>query len=611
MSDASRQLVNSAFDRFCALYPNQFKDRDHTFEFYTASLIMRSSFDLNDEEIQEGLTRTETDSGGRDGGVDAVYCFADQALIREDTKPAIFRDAGPELRFVIIQATTTKGFKEAKIMSLRTTSEDLFDVSKPLTGKHHQYNAVLLAKINLYRKFIKEVNPRRMIFEFYDVSMGDEPSIPAHDLAKTVEQTLETMYSIAKATYRFVNADDLYVRITRPPQSDETLKFVDRVRVEPGEGVGHGYIAFVKLVDFYNMISEKQIIKPHLFEANVRDYEGAKPVNLGIRNTLEGTQDPDNQQFWALNNGITIVAEKADHGPSEFSLVNPKIVNGLQTAREIHRYFSGFKEVPADQRLLVVRIVEPKTETARDRIIYATNSQTKIPRANLRATEMVHKKIEDYFLEHGFYYERRKNFYKNQGKNPKDTITITLLSQAVASILLKKPSDARARPSTLMADDVEYEKMFNENRALEGYLCCALMAIQAQAAVKSSALGQKVKNNIRFHVAYVYAMLKTEGKPSDDGALKLSQLKTVDAAAMATAMDIVSKTFAKIQAKDEDTTEDKIGKSEGFQLAVERAVKIKMGIIKVAGAPKKTGSRKSPKSASRKKTGARKKATRR
>ena len=84
-------------------------------------------------------------------------------------------------------------------------------------------------------------------------------------------------------------------------------------------------------------------------------------------------------------------------------------------------------------------------------MIRATNSQTKVPDASLPATEAIHRQIEAHFKAHGWFYDRRKNFYKNTGKPGDRIISIGGLGQAGTAIGLSRPNDARARPTTLTA----------------------------------------------------------------------------------------------------------------------------------------------------------------
>lgn len=98
-----------------------------------------------------------------------------------------------------------------------------------------------------------------------------------------------------------------------------------------------GYIGLVRLVDFYNFIADKGRLRQRLFEANVRDYQGTKGANVDMQQTLRSKSEED---FWWLNNGVTIIASKATEAARILAIESPYIVNGLQTSNEIYRYFS-------------------------------------------------------------------------------------------------------------------------------------------------------------------------------------------------------------------------------------------------------------------------------
>jgi len=82
-----------------------------------------------------------------------------------------------------------------------------------------------------------------------------------------------------------------------------------------------------------------------------------------------------------------------------------------------------------DERSILVRVIVTEDAESRDRIIRATNSQTDIPSASLRATDKIHRDIEDFFATRGLFYDRRKNFYKNQGKPVRKIVSIGFLAQ--------------------------------------------------------------------------------------------------------------------------------------------------------------------------------------
>jgi hypothetical protein len=116
------------------------------------------------------------------------------------------------------------------------------------------------------------------------------------------------------------------------------------------------------------------------------------------------------------NNGVTILAEQASAQDESLTIRKPIVVNGLQTSHEIHRFFSAGKNDDARNRCVQVRVIEIEDDARRDRVIKATNSQTGIKPASLPATEPLQRKIEDYLLQQGIYYDRRKDFWRNKGK---------------------------------------------------------------------------------------------------------------------------------------------------------------------------------------------------
>jgi hypothetical protein len=99
-----------------------------------------------------------------------------------------------------------------------------------------------------------------------------------------------------------------------------------------------GLVALVKLRDYLRFISHEDTgdLLDQLFDSNVRDYQGDIDVNLKIRDTLE---HPGNEEFWWLNNGITVLASKADPAQGDLAIEDPQIVNGLQTSMELYEYF--------------------------------------------------------------------------------------------------------------------------------------------------------------------------------------------------------------------------------------------------------------------------------
>ena len=181
-----------------------------------------------------------------------------------------------------------------------------------------------------------------------------------------------------------------------------------------------------------------------------------------------------------------------------------QVVNGLQTSREIYEYLGGDGTSLQDNRSVLIRVVATGDADTIDLIIKATNRQTTVPSASLRATDGIQRHIEDYFLRAGWFYDRRKNYYKNQGKPSARVVGIPYLAQAVMAIVLGEPDNSRARPSTLIKVDEEYKRVFDPRRPLPVYLFCAQMMKEIDKFLRTQIQDRALRtrtSNFRFHLA--------------------------------------------------------------------------------------------------------------
>jgi hypothetical protein len=130
----------------------------------------------------------------------------------------------------------------------------------------------------------------------------------------------------------------------------------------------------------------------------------------------------------------------------------------------------------------------------------------------LRATDKIHRDIEDYLAARGIYYDRRKNYYKNQGKPVKKIVSIPILAQAVLACGLRDPGNARVRPPSLLKKDETYNRIFNEDYPLGLYFKCAALARKVEAVLRSDAcsVDRSHWNNLRFYAAMTLALKLTE-----------------------------------------------------------------------------------------------------
>jgi hypothetical protein len=199
--------------------------------------------------------------------------------------------------------------------------------------------------------------------------------------SEDLRQTLSSLFGSCEPTVSFMGAADLGRLARHAPSSSRKLVLAENPISTDTAG---GYVAVVRLADYEKFITGRNgELDSLLFEANVRDYEGETAVNRSIQETLEAVESKED--FWWLNNGVTIVAEKVQPANKMLELKSPQIVNGLQTSTEIYKRRSA--NYRTDNRSILVKVIEANDNAARERIIRATNSQTAFGPSTLRATD--------------------------------------------------------------------------------------------------------------------------------------------------------------------------------------------------------------------------------
>lgn len=460
------------------------------FEQYVAEQVLKD-YNLSDEEVEYGLT-----GGGHDGGIDGIYTFANGELVREDFDHTTLKKS-VVIDVVIIQSKTSNGFDEETINKLISVISHLFALAQSLDNYAGVYNEGVRDGVGNFRRIYTAIAGRfpTLRFGYFYVTRGDSNDVHPNVRRKSddLRGVVRDLFPNAEYHFAFYGATDLLGLARRQPTTSFEIKYSESLTGRDG------YIALVRLKDFINFIRfDNGQLRKNLFEANVRDYQGSNQVNEDMHQSLMGGGPED---FWWLNNGVTVVASRAVQGGKILTVEDPQIVNGQQTSTEIFNYFQG-ANTEADERCLMVRVIVANDAASRDRIIKATNNQTSIPAASLRATEKIHRDIEEFLAPFSIYYDRRKNSQKQQGRPTDKIISIGLLAQAMMSIVLQRPDDARARPSSLIKKDEDYNRIFDPKFPIQIYLIAATIVKVAHASLRAREnLAPKDRNNLLFYAA--------------------------------------------------------------------------------------------------------------
>lgn len=451
---------------------------------------------LDDDEIQYGIT-----DGGNDGGADGIYFLVNQRqLVEEDTE--LEARSVSKVRVIFIQVKNSGGFKPTEIEKWLELTDDFFDLSKPANSFGERYNTSVVKIMKIWKeKYLRITGSFPAISVDYYYITGDDatPDAYALDSGERVKARAQ-FHTRAACEVHYIGAQQLWEQAQRRPPRTKTLKWS-----ETPMSTTEGFVGLVKLRDFYEFLQDEPgVLAERIFESNVRGYQSNSTVNEQIADSLR--ESPPKANFWLLNNGVTIIASQAaPAGHKQLSIQDPQIVNGLQTSRELFSYFTGLS-ASEDDRSVLVRVIQTVDPEVQDTIIKATNSQNKMAPASLRMTDQIHRNIEELFKKVDLYYDRRKGFYRDQGKPIRKIISVNTLTQAIIAIMLQRPDDARARPGDYFKSEERYESVFGHDRIpLPAYLTCVSIVQQVERFLETLGGDSGDEKNLRFYVAAIVA----------------------------------------------------------------------------------------------------------
>lgn len=490
------------------------------FELFSANIILKDH-DLSYSELETGMT-----GGSEDGGVDAFYLFVNGTLIAEE-EDFVKISSGIEIRLVLIQSKHEDKTKEAVIDRLLQHIDWILDLEPDESELKLHFNSDMLFKLSLFRSAMERYGTKQyeLFIDIYYCSRGPEPVVKAQALAEKLAKRCISIFSGAVANFHFAGADELHRLTTQVPFQKRHLKPVAGGVISASKD---SFVALISLKEYLSFLTESGSLLQSLFEFNVRDYEGEKKtVNAEMADTINDYQG--SEDFWWFNNGVTIISNKADYKSGQISVERPMIVNGLQTSTTIFENRKTILENVNDDRSILVRIVQVEDSEIQEKVIKATNSQTSLKPLALKATDKLQRDIEEYLLHHGIFYERRKNFYKNRGKPARSIIDVSRLGQAVMSLRLQVPDQARGRVGSYLKLGKNYDKVFLKNVDFNEYVVAAKLAQSVDEFLVRNRLNYDAiyRNNLRFHTIMVCGW-KLAGKKKKFNIAKLRTDKITD-----------------------------------------------------------------------------------
>ncbi|MFB3894683.1 MAG: AIPR family protein [bacterium] len=455
-------LLDALLEKKKPEYP-ELTNISEVFELFAFENLLKDH-DVSYDEIEQGWV-----DGSDDGGIDGFYVFLDGLALSEVPTEDMVRKH-PSVEVIIITCKHETTFRQVPLNNLFASLPELFDLSRKPDSFSSEYNDDLIEQRQLFCDAYRELSARQpsLHFTFIYVSRGDANSIADNVIgrARLIEEQVHELFSDCVTHFQFIGATEL-LNLSRK-QRVRTLRltfienYVSRAKTN--------YIILTTLPDYHKFITDDQgALRTYLFESNVRDYLGTVPVNEDIEQTLANANRIDQCDFWWLNNGVTIIATAANVAGKEISLENIQIVNGLQTTETIYRRFISHPN-DNDDRAVLVKIIVTQNPEVRDRIIKATNYQTGVELSSLRATEKIQRDIEEILIRDNWFYDRRKNYHKNQGRPTHRIISPSYLASCIMALVLKNPARAAKMKTKFMRIDKEYNLLFDTHMDIRIYL---------------------------------------------------------------------------------------------------------------------------------------------
>ena len=428
------RIIQSYLNSFLGSMQISEKDESKKFELFAAycaiSQIYSESYDLY--EVVTG--------SGEDCGIDAVAIIVDGVFISTMEELEDFLKVNRPLydsQFVFVQAKRSEKFSSKEMSIFGEGVLDFFSETPKLPRNNAIQDKCDLMS-GVYDKADRmKSNPKCYL---YYVSTGKW--VNDANCKASIERTKERLDAtrlFSEVSFVPVDAELLrnyYKGITE--EVEVSIEFPESVLIPEIDNVKQAYLGYLDLVEYLKLIQDETgNLRKSVFYENVRDYQGNVPVNEQIAETISVDAD----KFVLYNNGVTIICQELKNIQRKtFRLKSFQIVNGCQTSHELFNNqdkINGKIQIP-------VKIIETTDEETVNRIIKATNSQTKVADEQLIALNQFHKELEEYYKSfpssERVYYERRSKQYNyTPGVEKVRIISIATQIKAIASMFFDKP----------------------------------------------------------------------------------------------------------------------------------------------------------------------------
>lgn len=493
-------------------------------------LMVASILGVSDEEAEDAIT-----DGGMDRGCDAV--FVDDREGRNAIH--VF-----QFKYVTTFDNTKKNFPGGEIDKLVSFFEDVLDENK---GLEKTCNPLLWNKVK----------------EIWASLNKPTPSIEVHFCGNTEFMSPAELErannALGKYKYFHVNHHSLDTLVNlfvdkKAVAIDNQIQVVDKDYFDRTDGSIRGLICTVEATEIVRIITDPEhpeTVQKEIFNDNVRVY--LSRTNKINRKIIETALSESNPLFWYLNNGITITCDSFSYPKGKrapiIELKNIQIVNGGQTSNALFEA-SKIDLKKLEDVLVLVRIIETRSQPVSLAIAESTNSQTPIKTRDLRSNDDTQKKIEEAFEGMGLFYERKE---KQHSDKPKVLCVDALTAgQAHLAYGLELPEVAKKDRGRIFSD--LYDQIFSDDLLVDELLVSLRLLSKIEGEKRK--VQDSIRNQVEFNASRIflidgaYHVLFAVGQIADKMGIDRLDLERTSTL-IPTAINILSQMVATEQETDE------------------------------------------------------------
>lgn len=312
----------------------------------------------------------------------------------------------------------------------------------------------------------------------------------------TVQQTAVTILNSefpdlkVEVAHKEVGANTLqewYEECKTPILINETISLVT---IGGYEISGSGWSSYSTAIHATDLARLYKKHRTKIFSANIRDYLGSRKSDSNINNGIKRTIENEPRDFWAFNNGLTVLTHSFSVDGKNIKLNGISIVNGAQTTGAI----GSLSKLPSSDALVQARFiaVDSSSEHLIEDIIRYNNSQNKVEAADFRSTDRVQKRLKEEFshIPNAEYEGGRRGSSSDIIRRRPNLLGSYTVGQSLAAFH-GEPITAYNKKAGIWINNKTYDKLFNDLTKASHIVCCfglvrAIESKKKQLQVKSN-----------------------------------------------------------------------------------------------------------------------------